>query len=63
MNFEDIIYTKEELEYLKFVNKEDNIVTYKDNVGNQYLFEEVDKGLKYLSTIKNRSRISSGWGN
>lgn len=63
MNFESIFYTKEELEYLKFVNKEDNIVTYKDNVGNQYLFEEVDKGLKYLSTIKNRSRISSGWGN
>ena len=58
-----VIYTKKELEYLKFLSKKDNILTYRDNVGNQYLFEEVEKGLKYISTIKNRSQISSGWGN
>jgi len=63
MKLNHIVYTKKELEYLKFLSKENNILTYVDNVGNQYQFEEVDKGLKYLSTIKNRSRISSGWGN
>ncbi|KKL84540.1 hypothetical protein LCGC14_1963740 [marine sediment metagenome] len=63
MKLDHIVYTKKELEYLKFLSKENNILTYVDNVGNQYQFEEVDKGLKYLSTIKNRSRISSGWGN
>ncbi len=63
MNFESIFYTKEELKYLELVNQKDDVLTYKDNVGNQYLFSESDEGLKYLSTIKNRSRISSGWGN
>ena len=63
MNFESIFYTKEELEYLELVSQKNDVLTYKDNVGNQYLFSESEKGLKYLSTIKNRSRISSGWGN
>jgi len=60
MKLRNIIYTKEELKYLKFVNRKQNIVTYKDSIGNQYFFEESEKGLKYFSTIKNRSRISSG---
>lgn len=63
MNFKDILYTRKELEYLELVSQKNEILTYKDNVGNQYLFSESEKGLKYLSTLKNRSRISSSWGN
>ena len=63
MNFEDIIYTRKELEYLELVSQKKDLLTYKDNIGNQYLFSESEKGLKYLSTIKNTSRISSSWGN
>ncbi len=63
MNFEDIIYTRKELKYLELVSQKNDLLTYKDNIGNQYLFSESEKGLKYLSTIKNTSRISSSWGN
>ncbi len=65
MKLQDKIYTKEELEksYLKFSDKNNDLVIYKDNIGNQYFFSENKNGLQYLSTIKNKPKICSGWGN
>ncbi len=64
MKLEDRIYTKKELrgENLKFISRRKVLVTYQDNVGNQYFFVQLKRGLHYHSTMKNIARICSGWG-
>ncbi len=63
MKLQDKIYKEVELEKenLSFLKEKDNVIFYKDNVGNQYLFEICDKGLQYLSTIKNTIKIVNSW--
>ncbi len=63
MKLQDKIYREVELERenLSFSHEKDNVVFYKDNIGNQYLFETVENGLQYLSTIKNSIKICNGW--
>ncbi len=59
MKLEDKIYTRWELEKknLKFLYKRNEVIFYKDNIGNRYLFEKFSEGLQYLSTIKNQVRV------
>lgn len=63
MKLQDKIYTEKELEefYLKFSKEKNEVIFYKDNIGNQYLFERVDHGLQYLLTIKNSIKVCSSW--
>ena len=63
MKLQDKIYREVELERenLSFSHEKDHVVFYKDNIGNQYLFETVENGLQYLSTIKNSIKICNGW--
>ncbi len=59
------VYSEREIldKYLKPYKVEGEIVTFVNNIGNQYHFKKVDGGLEYIAFEKNELKVFRGFHN
>ena len=59
------VYSEREIldQYLKPYKREKEIVTFVNNIGNQYHFKVVKEGLEFISLEKNELKVCRGFYN
>ena len=60
---ENEVYSRKQIldNYLKPYKIDGETVTFVNNIGNQYHFKKVEKGLEFISKEKNRVKIILGF--